>query len=135
MSDYGSPKEEEKLAFDFLKNMGANENKFFEYWLRPYHQNRIIVSVPEIINNYKTCMKSMADYFAKEDYMTFGDTKSIFVVTKIVEEFENKKTLGLRVIFNKEEDLYGKRESIIMTYGSTLVDYLFESINELYKRK
>ncbi len=118
--------------FEFLESMAPDENKFFEYWLRPYYQGEVYIQINDLIAEYKTQMKAIADYLAEEDYMVIDRGKEVFVVSKIIiedkEKFGNKRGLGLRVIFNKEKDHYGKRESYVMGYGTTLVDCLFDSL-------
>jgi len=132
MDDFEFSKKDEQLAFEFLEGMAPEENKFFEYWLRPYYQNGVNIQIQDLIGEYKTQMKSIADYLAKEDYMILGRGKGVFVVSKIIiedeKQFGNKRGLGLRVIFNKEKDHYGERESYVMSYGTTLVDCLFDSL-------
>ena len=93
----------QELAFEFLESMAPEENKFFEYWLRPYYQKGVNIQINDLIAEYKTQMKSIADYLAEEDYMVLNRGKGVFVVSKIIIKDEEK-------------------------FGNTLVDCLFDSL-------
>ena len=119
MSEYYEDKEDE--YYEFLESLESPEDRLFIMLEVSYKSQNPESGLEEVVDYYKYSMKSIAQELYKRRNLSIGNDLGNFILTEL--KYENK--IGYRVIFRHAFNPEKKKESIVLTHGSTLVDYVY----------
>ena len=108
--------------YEFLKNMGSSEARLFNMLEVSYKNQNPCSRLKDIVNYYVNSMQHIAKELYDRGSLSIGEGKGNFILTEV----NSEGTFGYRVIFSHEFNSARKRESIVLNFGTTLVDYLLD---------
>ena len=119
MSEYYEDKEDE--YYEFLESLESPEDRLFTLLEVSYMGQNPESGLEEVVDYYKYSMKGIAQELYRRKNISIGNDLGNFILTEV--KYEDK--LGYRVIFRHAFNSEKKKESIVLTHGSTLVDYVY----------
>ena len=107
---------------EFLKNMDYPEARLFTMLEVSYKHQHPDSGLKDVVDYYMGSMHCIAKELYDRGSLSIGEGKGNFILTEV----NSEGTFGYRVIFSHEFNSARKRESIVLNFGTTLVDYLLD---------